>query len=127
MTETPNSEPRIHLREFFSALLEQLELRQAQRFDAQQKALDKAEAAAEKRFESVNEFRNQLKDQQALFATRAEMIARFQTLEEKIGAAAAILNKSEGRGSGRDYVAGYFIGLAGLIVAALSIFWKAAP
>lgn len=38
-----------------------------------EKAVTKAELAAEKRFESVNEFRNQLKDQTGTFITRNEM------------------------------------------------------
>lgn len=40
---------------------------------AAEKAVTKAELAAEKRFESVNEFRNQLKDQTGTFITRNEM------------------------------------------------------
>ena len=38
-----------------------------------EKAVTKAELAAEKRFESVNEFRDQLKDQTGTFITRNEM------------------------------------------------------
>jgi hypothetical protein len=40
---------------------------------AAEKAVTKAELAAEKRFESVNEFRNQLKDQTGTFITRNEL------------------------------------------------------
>jgi hypothetical protein len=39
---------------------------------AAEKAVSKAEIASEKRFDSVNEFRGQLKDQTATFITRAE-------------------------------------------------------
>ncbi len=56
-----------------------------QRFDAQEKAVaaalaaakeavTKAEVAAEKRFDSVNEFRNTLKDQTGTFVTRNEAL-----------------------------------------------------
>lgn len=38
-----------------------------------EKAIIKAELGTEKRFESVNEFRNQLKDQTGTFITRNEM------------------------------------------------------
>lgn len=37
-------------------------------------AVNKAEVAGEKRFEGMNEFRNQLKDQAATFVTRIELI-----------------------------------------------------
>jgi len=40
---------------------------------AAEKAVTKAELAAEKRFESVHEFRNQLKDQTGTFITRNEL------------------------------------------------------
>jgi hypothetical protein len=38
-------------------------------------ASDKAERATEKRFDGVNEFRETLKNQQALFVTRSEVYA----------------------------------------------------
>jgi hypothetical protein len=49
-----------------------------------EKAVAKAEMATEKRFDSVNEFRGQLKDQAATLLTRVEADARFKGLEEKI-------------------------------------------
>ena len=42
---------------------------------AAEKAVSKAEIAAEKRFDAVNEFRGQLKDQAATFVTRTELYA----------------------------------------------------
>lgn len=80
-----------HLKEMLALIeLKNKQLRDAdvnaneQRFKAQEqavafalqaaeKAVTKAELAAEKRFESVNEFRNQLKDQTGTFITRNEM------------------------------------------------------
>jgi hypothetical protein len=47
-------------------------------------ANNKSEAATEKRFDSHNEFRGQLKDQAATFMPRAEADARFKSIEEKI-------------------------------------------
>jgi len=41
--------------------------------NAQKEAVLKSEAANEKRFEGVNEFRGQLKDQAATFITRSEI------------------------------------------------------
>lgn len=58
--------------------------RYEQRFDSQEKAIAKAEAANERRFEGVNEFRDQLRDQAALFMPRAESEARTNQNSEKI-------------------------------------------
>ena len=49
-------------------------------FDSASKAIEKADAATERRFEGVNEFRAQLSDQAARFVTRDELGA----LEDKL-------------------------------------------
>jgi ElaB/YqjD/DUF883 family membrane-anchored ribosome-binding protein len=46
-----------------------------QRFLDMAVAVEKANQASEKRFDSVNEFRNALKDQQQTFVTRGELYA----------------------------------------------------
>lgn len=51
---------------------------------ATEKAIGKAELAGDKRFESVNEFRGQLRDQAATFLPRTEYLAGHQSLAEKI-------------------------------------------
>ena len=48
------------------------------------KALTKAEISTEKRFDAVNEFRGQLKDQAATLLPRAEADTKFSAIEEKI-------------------------------------------
>jgi Ni,Fe-hydrogenase I large subunit len=52
--------------------------------NASEKAVSKAETATEKRFDSVNEFRGQLKDQANSLMPREEASARFNAVEEKI-------------------------------------------
>lgn len=54
------------------------------RFEAADKALLKVDTATEKRFDSVNEFRLQLKDQAATLISREEANTRLHALEEKI-------------------------------------------
>jgi hypothetical protein len=54
---------------------------------ATEKAIGKAELAGDKRFESVNEFRGQLRDQAATFLPRTEYLAGHSSLAEKIDAA----------------------------------------
>ena len=82
-------------REFLLSVIAEHDRLYQQRFDAQEKALtsaltaakeavDKAQSASEKRFDSVNEFRNQLKDQAATFLTRAEYQAFNKQLTDQI-------------------------------------------
>lgn len=51
-----------------------------------EKAVSKAEVATEKRFDSVNEFRNTLKDQAATLVSRDEVEVRFKSVTEKLEA-----------------------------------------
>lgn len=77
------------------ALLGEKDLRDDQRFQAQQQALrdaldkaeqavDKANTATEKRFDSVNEFRGQLSDQAATFMQRSEALALITGVKEQL-------------------------------------------
>lgn len=80
----PAAEASISLKEYFDSLIQEKEKRYEQRFVAQQTAVDKADAANEKRFESVNEFRNTLKDQQLTFASKIEMNTAFDYVGKNI-------------------------------------------
>lgn len=89
-------------REFMLAKFEILTaLREADRITlnaalaAADRAVAKAEAANEKRFEGVNEFRKTLSDQAATFPTRSEVEARMVALGEKIGDLQIRVEKSE--------------------------------
>lgn len=82
---------RLHL----EALIEANDRRYEQRFkdsgtavgaalSAAKEAVVKAETAAEKRFESVNEFRGTLSDQQRMLMPRTEAELRFSALESQM-------------------------------------------
>lgn len=120
-------------REYLSAIMAERDRQYSQRFDAQEKAVaaalaaakeavSKAEGAAEKRFESVNEFRNTLKDQQSGLATRPEVDARFKAIEDKIvGLALAqqqITSSNEGAVKLWGLIAGgvALLGIIGMLV-----------
>lgn len=63
---------------------------------ASDKAVTKAETATEKRFESVNEFRETLRDQAATLMPRAEYDVQHKALEEKLNVfIRSTANKSE--------------------------------
>ena len=75
--------------------------------DANQKAVEKAEGAANQKFASVNEFRAQLNDVIATFVPRDEINVRFEALTQKLEAAAqaqanlnASFQQTKGRGDG---------------------------
>src|SRR5215217_1730743 len=70
------------------------------KFEASEIAISKAQAATEKRFESINEFRGQLADQQATFLRREifdafqgtyvarhdDLLQRIQAMQERVTA-----------------------------------------
>lgn len=60
--------------------------------DAADKAIHKSEVSIEKRFDGVNEFRQQLSDQAASFMPRKESDVRMDALTEKIDANGERLN-----------------------------------
>ena len=123
--------PGIPQRDYIDMRLAEMDLRHQQRFDAQTRALDsafvaakeavsKAEVAAEKRFDSVNEFRGQLGDQAKTFMPRIEAEQRISAIVEKMDllrfSSERIVGKSEGLGSVWSYVFS-IISLAVAIVA----------
>jgi hypothetical protein len=132
----------VSLREYFETRLADKDIRDQQRFDAQQKALDaallaaekavqtaliaaekavsKAEAASEKRFEASNEFRGQLSDQAATFFPRAEAEQRLSAMAEQIRILTARVDTSQGRTGGASALYGYLIAAAGLILAVVA-------
>ena len=95
-----------NLDEKFMLLINEAEKRNGQRFEAQQqaiavalqaqekavqaamdsaeKAVSKSEAATDKRFDSVNEFRKALEEQTLSFLTRTEYNVQHQSLGEKV-------------------------------------------
>jgi hypothetical protein len=95
---------------------------------AAEKAVTKAEIAADKRFESVNEFRQALTDQTGTFITRVEAIAIMDRNTERIQELADRLNKGEGHTAGtvesrteRRLDVGQMVQTAGLVLLAVSV------
>jgi len=91
------------LRSHLLAKFDEKDLRDEQRFQAQQdaiqqaldaaeKAVAKAETATEKRFDSVNEFREQLSDQAVTFMPRKEAQVLIDSQNEKLAVIEARMN-----------------------------------
>jgi hypothetical protein len=119
----------------FLRIIEDLDQRTSERFDAgdkqikiamdaSEKAINKAEAAAEKRLEILNESRGQLRDQAGTFVTKSELSAELRAMAEKISDLSSRVLIKEGKGSGLQ--SGWLILVAAitLILMALGIFIK---
>jgi hypothetical protein len=98
-------------------------------------AVQKAEIATEKRFDSVNEFRGQLKDQAFTLLPRIEAEGRFGAQDDKLSSMAKDIislreSRSEGAGahgqrSESRQVSQWLIALVtGLVMALVLHFWK---
>lgn len=74
----------------------------ANALSAAKEAVAKAEVAVEKRFESVNEFRQSLDDLSRLQMPRAEAEALFRTLDEKVAGIIRAQDTTRDQGTGRD-------------------------
>jgi len=65
-----------------------------------EKAILKAETATEKRFDSVNEFRQAMRDQQENFASKSETNMRLDEVAKRLEHVTSGLEKSSGKSSG---------------------------
>lgn len=103
------------------------------RFEAQEKsvqaalysadrAVAKAEAASERRFDSVNEFRNTLSDQARLLMPRSETEQALKGLSDKIDTLTIRINQRDDRGRGMGDVWGYLVGAVGFLALIVSFF-----
>jgi hypothetical protein len=132
------------LREYLLALLRESDDKTNARVDALQELLDrsisslkeatrtamcnserailKAEAAAEKRFDAVNEFRSVLADQQQKLLPRSEADIKFQSLANQMDQAIKHQALSQGLATGRKEMWGYLVGVVGLGLTIMSIF-----
>lgn len=126
-------------REFFLVLMDGYDKRYQQRFEAQERALesalssakeavDKAQVAAEKRFDSVNEFRNTLADQQRNLLPRQEYQVQHKALEEVVKAVSDrvdIVAQRQYIANGQSEAAaklwGFIIGSLGIVIAIASV------
>ena len=100
----------VHLDQQFQDLRRQLD----ERFTSQGIALAKVETASERRFESVNEFRALVMDQQRTFITRAEFDAQHKALEDKLDDLTARVDSTSGGSASTRRLVGW--GLAGLAI-----------
>ena len=89
-------------------------------FASSEKAIIKAEVASEKRFESVNEFRATLADQQRSLMPRAEAELRMGTMERDLAQLKSAGVERRGQSTGMNQLWGYIVGGIGLALAIAS-------
>lgn len=91
---------------------------------AAKEAVQKAELATEKRFESVNEFRQTLSDQTQTFMPRAEFDRAMAAMNEKLDVLKAYKDSDSGRSIGLSAGWGVLVGVAGLALAVAAFFFR---
>ena len=100
--------------------------------ESAEKAITKAETATEKRFDAVNEFREQLRDQSSTFMPRVEAEQRIAQLAEKLDGIEARMNSgfaslgsrldlASGAGQGYRNLTGLVFGAASFVSALVAI------
>jgi hypothetical protein len=125
--------------EAFKKLMDERDRRIEERFRAMdektglaltssEKAVTKAEFATEKRFDAVNEFRGQLKDQASTLIPRAEAETRFAAIDKDVEDLKKIVTLSQGRGLGIGVswaiVATVIVMLLGLAEVLVLVKWR---
>jgi hypothetical protein len=96
----------------------------SQALAAADRATSKAEAAAEKRFEGVNEFRQTLADQQRTLMPRPEVEIINKGISDRIEKLENKISGGEGRGVGIGQGIGYVVGVIGVVFGLISMFAK---
>jgi len=90
--------------------------------DAAEKAVTKAETASERRFDSVNEFRQTLTDQASHFATIATVDAKFDALRATVSRLETQAAMGTGRGAGADYLWRSAVAVIGMLIAGATLY-----
>ncbi len=108
---------RIHLEERISAVAHAA----AVASENAARAVTKAEMAAEKRFEGLNEFRGTLSDQQRNLMPRDEANIRFDSLTHEIRGAQHILETMRAEQKGVVGGWGYSVGVIGFLLTLVTL------
>lgn len=109
------------LKEHLEILIKERDLKMQQHFESLDRAVNKAETATEKRFESVNEFRSQLADQSRTFIPRLEVEGLLKSMNDKISDLAKLIEKIDNQKSGASLMLAYIISGICALTAVISI------
>lgn len=92
--------------------------------DAQKEAVIKAEKATELRFESVNEFRAAMSDQQAHYVSRELVESKFAQMQAEINALKEQQVKLVATGTGIGTMIGWIVGGLGFVLLIMNLWGK---
>jgi hypothetical protein len=104
-----------------TSLMAEADKRYAQRFDAQQRALDKVEATNEARFQGVNEFRGSLNDVLQKQMPRMESIALHNAARERMDKLEAEVQTARSDRNSMKLLIASAIGLLGVVATIVSL------
>jgi hypothetical protein len=93
----PTDPEHVTLREYFERLLAEHDKATALQFRNASIALEKAEKALTDRLAGMNEFRDQLREQAAQFATTKEVNAKFDAVDARLKGIENFRSNMEGR------------------------------
>jgi hypothetical protein len=94
------------------------------RFVEAQRGIDKAEATMSARLATMNEFRDQLKDQAGKFITRDELTSLMNQIDGDIKALQKITDRAEGKASQNSVLFAALVSVVGLILGLINMFGK---
>jgi len=94
------------------------------RFAEAQRGIDKAESTMSARLATMNEFRDQLKDQAGRFITREEMNALLGQVHDDVKALQKISDRAEGKASQNSMLFAAVVSIVGLILGLVNMFNK---
>ena len=100
-----------------AAALESARREQTLVASAAKEAIEKAERATEKRFSSVNAFREQLSDQVAMFMPREVAESQITEMRKALSAVHSRLDMTQGQAQGASSTVGYMIAGATLVIS----------
>jgi len=109
------------LKEYFDLAIANLEEKIEQKFCSVKESVNKAESAHDRRLDSMNEFREQLRDQQQTFVEKSTYMSDLKNLNEKINDLKDKLQKIENIKEGGNLVWAYVASAISLIIAIVSV------
>lgn len=115
---------KISLKEYFEKRFEASDKAVAAALSAAKEAVAKAENASEKRFDSVNEFRATLSDQQRNLMPRAEVEIQIKALTGRSDSNENRIIALENKGSGIYQGIGYVVGVIGIVSAIVAVIFR---
>ncbi len=118
----------VSLRDYLNLLINERDRQYDQRFQAQQQSVDaalaaadkatnKADEAIEKRFDSVNEFRQTLSDQALNFANKQAVEAALIGINDKIDGLTTRLDRIQGTDEGITDYRGFIYAAVGVLIS----------